>query len=231
MKQTAQEQVEDKAPPPQELTTPRDLTLTTETINGLANISEPMFSLVIWERKTPKSLQKWFAEQQPEQLPSGRVLADRQNIREAIKTFFLKNKHNDQNEQQWLANDIVQLAQKYADITDCKKIDIRLDVIQNDACWKFHLDRVDYRLVTTYKGEGTQYVSPENAEQALNEQTDYSGPIKKIDEQNVAIFKGSNNTCGRGIVHRSPPIKEKQETRLLLCLNARSEVSPNLWSS
>ena len=89
---------------------------------------------------------------------------------------------------------------------------------------------MDYRLVTTYKGEGTQYVSPENAEQAINEQTD-SGLIKKIDEQNVAIFKGSNNTCGKGIVHRSPPIKEKQETRLLLCLNARSEVSPNLWSS
>jgi hypothetical protein len=231
MKQMAQEEVESKAPPTQDLTTIGDLTLTTETINGLANISEPMFSLVIWQRKIPHSVKTWVSEQQPEQLPSGRVLTDRHNIREAIKTFFLKNKHNEQNEQQWLANDIVQLAQKYADITGSNKIDIRLDVIQNDACWKFHLDRVDYRLVTTYKGEGTQYVSPENAEQALNEQTDYSGPIKKIVEQNVAIFKGSNNTCGRGIVHRSPPIKEKQETRLLLCINARSEVSPNLWSS
>lgn len=208
-----------------------DLTLTTETMNGLANITEPMFSLVIWQRTLPNALLSWIAEQKPEKLPSGRVLAERDKIREAIEVFFVNNHKANKNEKEFLANDIVQLAQKYADITDCKKIDIRLDVIQNDACWKFHLDRVNYRLVTTYKGEGTQYVSPENAEQALNEQTDYSGPIKKIDEQNVAIFKGSNNTCGKGIVHRSPPIKEKQETRLLLCLNARSEVSPDLWSS
>jgi len=216
----------------QDITSLADLTLTTETINGLVNITEPMFSLVVWERNLPQSLQTWLSEQQPEQLPSGRVLTERDNIREAIENFFSKNKaNNNQSEQNLLANDIEHLAQKYADFTNANKIDIRLDVIQNDACWKFHLDRVDYRLVTTYKGEGTQYVSPEYAEQALKEQTDYDGPIKKIAEQDVAIFKGSNNSCGKGIVHRSPPIKEKQETRLLLCINARSEVSPNLWSS
>ncbi len=216
----------------QDITALENLTLTTETKNGLVNITEPMFSLVIWERKLPQSLQSWLSIQKPDALPSGRVLTERENIRKAIEIFFSKNKtEENKNELNWLANDIELLAQKYADITNSNKIDIRLDVIQNDACWKFHLDRVNYRLVTTYVGEGTQYVTPENGNEALEKQTDYNGPIKTIKEQDVAIFKGSRNETGTGIVHRSPPIKEKQATRLLLCINARSDVSPNLWNS
>ena len=60
MKQTAQEQVEDKAPPPQDLTTLGDLTLTTETINGLANISEPMFSLSLYKNGLQSNSQNNF---------------------------------------------------------------------------------------------------------------------------------------------------------------------------
>lgn len=208
-----------------------DLTLTTKSIQDLNKITEPAASLIIWQRSLDQSLLNWLDNLSPEQLPSGRVLTDRQNIREAIETFFSNIANDDQYEKTLLADDITLLAQKYAEITTPSKIDIRLDVIQNDACWKFHLDRVNYRLVTTYFGEGTQYVSPEHADEALEQQTDYDGPIKIIREQEVAIFKGSCNTPGTGIVHRSPPIKEKQTTRLLLCINARSDVSPNLWNS
>jgi len=222
----------EKAPPQAEPTANLgDLTLTTKSIQDLNKIIEPAASLIIWQRSLNQSLLNWLSNLTPEQLPSGRVLTDRQNIRKAIGTFFSNISNDDQYEKTLLADDITLLAQKYADITRPNKIDIRLDVIQDDACWKFHLDRVNYRLVTTYLGEGTQYVSPENANEALEKQTDYKGPIKTIREQEVAIFKGSCNIPGTGIVHRSPPITVKQTTRLLLCINARSDVSPDLWNS
>ena len=213
-----------------------ELTLTTSTFNDLSKITNPGTSLIIWERNLDQSLINWLSKMSADQLPSGRVLTDRQNIRDAIKTFFSNSKNDDKIKETLLANDIALLAEKYAEITNSNKIDIRLDVIQNDACWKFHLDRVNYRLVTTYIGEGTQYVSPKNADDALEKQTDYNGPIEKISEQDVAIFKGSINETGKdeahkGIVHRSPPIKEKEGTRLLLCINARSDVSPSLYNS
>ena len=208
-----------------------ELTLTTSTFNDLSKITSPGTSLIIWERNLDQSLINWLSKMSADQLPSGRVLTDRQNIRDAIKTFFSNFKNDDQIEETLLANDIALLAEKYADITNSNKIDIRLDVIQTDACWKFHLDRVNYRLVTTYIGEGTQYVSPKNADDALEKQTDYNGPIEEISEQDVAIFKGSCSKKGAGIAHRSPPIKEKEGTRLLLCINARSDVSPSLYNS
>ena len=221
-------QVEKTHPKPSSNTSLEGFTLNTKSIDGLEKITKPAASLIIWQRRLDQSLINWISSLTPDQLPSGRVLANRENIQDAIEVFFSNISNKDQNKKTLLANDITQLAEKYADITKTNKIDIRLDVIQNDACWKFHLDRVNYRLVTTYFGEGTQYVSPEHANEALEKQTDYNGPIKIIREQHVAIFKGSNNTPGSGTVHRSPPIKEKQTTRLLLCINAQCVVFPNL---
>ena len=95
----------------------------------------------------------------------------------------------DPNQKTLLADDITLLAQKYADITKANKIDIRLDVIQNNACWKLHLDCVSYRLVTTYLGDGTQYVSPEHGDEALEQQTDYNGLIKSYQSKKFPFLK------------------------------------------
>ena len=52
---------------------------------------------------------------------------------------------------------------------------------------------------------------------------------KGLHRNDVAIFKGSAAGSGNGIVHRSPPIVGTGHTRLLLCLNQRTEISPAPW--
>ena len=199
------------------------------TRDGLANIADPATSLVIWDRQLPSSLLDWLSGSAPEHLPHGRILARHDQIDLAVASLFEDQPESDHEAAHMLAQDIIRLAHCYAAIAKSDQVDIRLEVIQHDACRKFHHDNVALRLVTTYIGESTHYVSPEFSQQALEQQTAYSGPIETLRAQAVAIFKGSGCGSENGIVHRSPPIEGRNQTRLFLCLNTPSSASPALW--
>ena len=201
----------------------------TPTLDGLGDITSSATSLAIWERQLPPSLFDWLSRTAPENLPRGRVLAPQDQVDLAVASLFEKIQEPDKEAAQLLAQDIIRLAHCYAAIAKSDQVDIRLEVIQHDACRKFHLDNVALRLVTTYIGESTQYVAPEFSAQALQEQQTYAGPIAHIRGPAVAIFKGSGCSTGGGIVHRSPPIEGRNHTRLFLCINTPSPASPGLW--
>jgi len=201
----------------------------TQAQDELAEITNPQTSLVIWQRQLQSTILDWLLHRAPETLPHGRVLAKHDQIEHAVASMFKAKQKNDDEAAHMLKHDIIQLAKRFAAIARGDHVDIRLEVIQHDACRKFHLDNVALRLVTTYFGKNTQYVMPEFNEQALREQSAYTGPLKTIPDQSVAIFKGARITPGDGIVHRSPPIEGTGQTRLFLCINTPSDVSPTPW--
>ena len=131
--------------------------------------------------------------------------------------------------QDLLIEDIEALVSAFSAVAN-SLVDVRLDRISHDACWKVHRDTVETRLLTTYRGPATEWVLPEHAAQALREQKKFKGPIERLRDHDVALFKGSEAGTGRGIVHRSPPIVGTGCTRLLLCLNLPSDVSPEQYS-
>lgn len=198
-------------------------------VDVLNRIGEPAMDLVIWERRLPPDLQTWLVSLRVDQLPCGRMLVGRTDIRDALDALFASSGTPDGPPANALLHDIVDVAERFAAVAECDPIDIRLDVVDHDACWKFHRDNVDLRLLTTYVGPGTQYVTPGNAERAIDRQKAYDGPIEHVPEQAVALFKGALCASGTGVVHRSPPIAGSGETRLLLCLNSPSHASPELW--
>ncbi len=124
--------------------------------------------------------------------------------------------------------DLVSLTEAFCRTMDSDIVDIRLETVTHDGCWKYHRDHVPARLLTTYRGPGTQWVTPERSEDALAQQKAYSGPLEQFAEHAVGLFKGSKAEKGRGIVHRSPPILGTGTTRILLCLNLPSAASPEL---
>jgi hypothetical protein len=119
----------------------------------------------------------------------------------------------------FLIEDMGSLVMHFSSISGSRSVDVRLDVIADDGCSKFHRDFVDLRLLTTYLGPGTQWIDPENAADALARQNDYEGPIHELPSGTIAIFKGSREMPCKGLVHRSPPIAGSGQKRLLLCLN------------
>ncbi|WP_324740219.1 DUF1826 domain-containing protein [Tsuneonella sp. CC-YZS046] len=115
-----------------------------------------------------------------------------------------------------LRADIAMLARQHAAITDDRHARIRLEVVETDSCRKFHADYVKVRTITTYLGRGTQWIEAESAEGALAP----DGPgIEQVATGSVAMFKGRLWQENPTILHRSPPIGDSGEQRLVLVID------------
>lgn len=203
----------------------------------LGRLRLPDVALAIWNRRRPPSLAAWLDALEAPHLPDFRVQAETQDLPAAIEDMIAASPLPEGPARQMLADDVFMLAWRFAAVLDLPAVDVRLEPIGGDACWKFHRDHVPARLVTTYVGPGTQWVHPAHADQALEGQQDYAGPLERLSAGDVALFRGCAGHHGHaqgddrehGIVHRSPPIAGTGITRLLLCLNPPSLASPPPW--
>ncbi len=203
---------------------------TCDASDDLAVINKPDIDLVIWRRTLPLWLRTWLDRLDASCLPDLRILVRPGDLRCAVETQLDEFGMPPGDMRDMLIGDIDDLVSAFADITRSDLVDVRLESISHDACWKFHRDCVEARLLTTYRGPATEWVQPIHAEQALREQKRFKGPLEHIRSNDVAIFKGSCAGPGSGIVHRSPPIAGTGYTRLLLCLNKLSATSPQPWT-
>ena len=210
--------------------TPAPSSEAVETCNmadGLAAIGNPDVELVIWRRAPPVSLQTWLDDMEAACLPDFRVLVQTGSLRRAVEPHLDACGMPAGAMRDLLIADIDKLVSTFSMIIGNDLVDLRLERVSSDACWKFHRDCVDARLLTTYRGAATEWVDPVHADRALREQRAYAGPLQHLRVHEVAVFKGSCAGSGSGIVHRSPPIAGSGQTRLLLCLNQRSAASPD----
>lgn len=115
-----------------------------------------------------------------------------------------------------LRRDIVMLAERHAAVVGARNIRIRLEVVETDACRKFHTDHVRLRTITTYLGRGTQWIEAESADRAGVP----DGPeIRQLSTGEVGVFKGRLWQETPTILHRSPPLGGSNEQRLVLVID------------
>lgn len=202
-----------------------------DTSDGLAAIDQPDTDLVVWRRALPSHLRTWLDGLEAPCLPDLRLLVRPDDLRRALQPHLDACGLPSGDLRDLLIRDIEGLVSTFAEVTGTALVDVRLERVDHDACWRFHRDCVEARLLTTYRGPATEWVQPTHGEQALCEQKLFTGPIERLGAHDVAIFKGSCAGPGSGIVHRSPPITGTGRTRLLLCLNKPSVVSPAVWSA
>jgi len=112
--------------------------------------------------------------------------------------------------------DIAMLGNRHAAVTGETGVRIRLEVVETDACRKFHADYVTVRVITTSRGRGTQWIEAETAEGAGSAG---GPPIAQIPTGSVAMFKGRLWRENPTILHRSPPIGDSGEQRLVLVID------------
>lgn len=184
--------------------------------------------LAIWERTLPICLTNWLSQLEAGQLPNFRILARSWKLNKILKDLLKSCGTPDNDMRRILVEDIEHLVSRFAIIARSDCVDIRLEAITHDACWKFHQDHVDVRLLTTYLGPATQWVRPAYNKDALLDQIQFAGPIENMGTSDVSIFKGNCEENCDGIVHRSPPINGSGQTRLVLCLNKQTATSPPL---
>ena len=186
--------------------------------------------LLVWQRRLPADLIAWLDTLDPAAIPDDRLLLRPSDFRKAVTTLMVRHGLTDRIERTLLIEDMADLVDAFARITGADAVDVRLEHVRHDACWKFHRDRVNLRLLCTYRGPASQWVHPDDSDAALRDQKDFSGQIHRLSAGDVALFRGNTIDPDQGIVHRSPPIAGTGVSRLLLCLNTPSAVSPDLWS-
>ena len=131
-----------------------------------------------------------------------------------------------------LSEDMAELVEMFCYLFDLKCAGLRLAVLDRAMCPRFHVDNVPCRLVTTYQGIATEWLS----HQVVNRKKlgtgngglpdDQSGlyrnngDIQQLNCGDVALLKGElwEGNENAGLVHRSPAL-EQDERRLLLTLD------------
>jgi len=115
-----------------------------------------------------------------------------------------------------LVADAALLAGLFCRALDLARFELRLEVVRTDSCRKFHADYVRARLITTYVGEGTDWLEADDAARVAA-----GGAARRINRLgtfDVGLFKGKLAT-DRPAIHRSPPIADTGSVRLLMVLN------------
>jgi len=131
-----------------------------------------------------------------------------------------------------ISEDVSDIVGMFCCLFDLKQVGLRLTTLKRAMCPKFHVDRVPCRLVTTYSGVATEWLSHQRVDRAklgVGSQglaDDESGlyrdnkDIQQLNSGDIALLKGEAwlGNEGGGLVHRSPDINN-QNKRLLLTLD------------
>lgn len=184
---------------------------------GLAAIREPECSLAIWQR-TPFADFAALTEGDPQDL---RFSCSSQSLPALLAQGLVTGGFGgDAACHAALVDDVAMLAQHFCTAMELATCELRLEVVRTDSCRKFHADYVTARLITTYVGEGTDWL--DEADAARVAEGGAPQRIHRLAPFDVGLFKGklaSENPA----IHRSPPISETEGgARLLLVLNPAS---------
>lgn len=134
---------------------------------------------------------------------------------------------------QALLDDIARLNILYADLLGCAHVGLRLEVLQQAMCPKFHIDRTGIRMLCTYLGPGTEWLAEEDCQRSAFNQSHTNieqfhralilnpHSIQQASPFDLVLLKGSRwqGNQQAGAVHRSPAMRPEQ-LRVVLALDA-----------
>ncbi len=169
---------------------------------------------VIWSREIPQEFQRWIDSLTPLNLPSARAVLPVQKVRALVMDACDSVDMPAGPNRDWFVDDVCDLAERYARVMSTPYLQLRFDVVADNACRKFHMDMVRARLICTYRGHGTQYgVAEGDADPQQICDVPTGAPIllrgRRWPDQEPSALR-----------HRSPPIAGTGETRLILVLDA-----------
>ncbi|SEO83174.1 Protein of unknown function [Aquisalimonas asiatica] len=127
----------------------------------------------------------------------------------------------------WI-RDMSGLAAVFARVAGASALRIRIEALGDTMCPRFHVDRNTLRLLCTYRGPATEWLSNDQVDRRAlasgrpNEEVMRFGPAQRLEPLWVGVMKGSRfpGNEGNGLVHRSPPVEDPGFTRILFCLDA-----------
>ena len=106
-----------------------------------------------------------------------------------------------------VCEDVAVLIEAVRDAAPHLPLRLRMECVADDACRRFHQDRTGWRLIVTYRGEGTHWFLPE---------TNEAGQAAAWD---LLLLRGKRGDQVPRALHKSPPMPEGRAPRLVLVLD------------
>lgn len=130
-----------------------------------------------------------------------------------------------------LKEDILELITTFSRISDSKSVKLFFGIVKTDMCRRFHTDMYDMRMISSYHGKGTEWLTHDNVNfnafdslEGNDKIVKRNKAIKRLNEGDVAIMKGAlypNSKFG-GVVHKSPEIESLNQKRIILRVDSAS---------
>jgi hypothetical protein len=194
----------------------------------LFQIRRPEINLVVWRREAPRVIALWLRTPFAISLFDTRGDIDVHLPAPCAPASVAAHFATRATEQQQagiaaLARDVGKLAEIVARLAANPTVRLRLEWVTEQACRYFHIDRVPIRLVCTYCGPGTEWVSNDIAARLTTpESAPAAHDINQIGAGDVAIMRGSpdrSRVAHAALRHRSPPVEQPAERRLFLAID------------
>ncbi len=119
--------------------------------------------------------------------------------------------------------DICKITSAFLNGTQGKNVRLQLMVVTTNKCRFFHVDNNIQRLLCTYSGPGTEWLEEDNINRewlahGMNDKVvKDKNKVRESKNFDLLLLKGKKYSLDcKGAVHRSPEIKNNNNTRVLL---------------
>ncbi|MCG7862585.1 MAG: DUF1826 domain-containing protein [Candidatus Thiodiazotropha endolucinida] len=192
----------------------------------LHQILDPGVNLSLWQRLPQTAITRELSILQASHLPDVRCPASLDSFDDDVSALLRQQGLDPLVFTNW-RKDLRRLADLYFSLSDDRDVTLRLVTTDDDECRRFHVDRTNLRLLCTYRGPGTEWLTNDQVDRlaqatgAPNEDIIRFGIPSQFEPFWVGILKGDAfpDNASHGLVHRSPPIKGSGQTRVLFCLD------------
>lgn len=191
----------------------------------LRNIQNPGVNLCLWQRAPQADIAREVAILAPGQFPDRRLKTTQRTFSSDV-TALLRDKGLDPADFKHLLVDTCAIADQFFAVSGDREVRFRLMTIDSDNCHRFHVDTRALRLLCTYRGPGTEWLSDAQVDRAAlargapNEAVARFGEPFRFETHWVGIMRGEPDRDGSGLVHRSPKLVGTDQTRVVFCLDA-----------
>lgn len=187
----------------------------------LSEIYQPAVDFAIWQRELSEELEQNIT-----------TLLEKQT-RFSFRVILRPEEVSDWLKAKWPAShleafqaDVQKLVTMFADLFDQSHVGMRLELVDKTLCPLFHVDKVMARMVTTYHGRATEWLTEDNINRQALQLRDHEHVMRDKDRLQAAnagevlLFKGQEwpGEEVHGIVHRSAQATAENR-RLLLTLD------------
>lgn len=179
----------------------------------LREIARPGVGAVVWQRRRDPGFAEWIDALPVDRLPYLRSLVAIEHVESCVHIACDQSGMPADAMRDRLASDAAALAYMFAEIMQSPVLRLRLEPVTSDACRKFHVDHVRARLLCTYRGPGTQL--------AIGREDGDARLAGALAPGSATILRGLRwpSREKTNVLHRSPPLADSGETRLLLVLD------------